>query len=109
VLGAGKRFQTAAQLSDASVLVNWLGWGSRSLGGFTLFATAAVGYIDNPGVSPQARSAVAAGFDVAHLRATKVAHLGPDTGNTRGAQARGLDEIVLWVSVATAAVWIPNY
>jgi len=48
LLGAGKRFQTAAQLSDALFSWNWLGLGIAVLGGFTLFATAAVGYIDNP-------------------------------------------------------------
>src|SRR6266849_6563091 len=67
LLGAGKRFQTAAELSDALFLWNWLGLGIAVLGGFTLFATPAVGKL------------------------------------------AGLIEILLWVSVATAAVWIPNY
>src|SRR5258708_10683058 len=42
LLGAGKRFQTTAQLSDALFLRNWLGLGYSFRGGFTLLATAAV-------------------------------------------------------------------
>src|SRR6266853_1938427 len=48
LLGAGKRFQTASQLSDALFIWNWIGLGIAVLGGFTLFSIAAVGYIDNP-------------------------------------------------------------
>src|ERR1700716_1003485 len=50
LVGAGKRFQAAAQLSDDLFTWNWLGLGIAVLGGFTLFATAAVGYIRNPAV-----------------------------------------------------------
>jgi hypothetical protein len=96
LLGAGKRFQTAAQLSDALFSWNWLGLGIAVLGGFTLFATAAVGYIDNPA------------FRLIFVqRKSRIWGRTPETPAV--AKLAGLMEIVLWVSVGTAAVWIPNY
>src|SRR5580704_15045221 len=66
LLGAGKRFQTAAQLSDA--LLAW------------------------------------------HIFVQRKSRTWGRTPETPAvAKLAGLMEIVLWVSVATAAVWIPNY
>jgi hypothetical protein len=109
LLGAGKRFQTAAQLSDALFLWNWLGLGIAVLGGFTLFATAAVGYIDNPAF--RLKLGVLLPLALAwHIFVQRKSRTWGRTSETPGvAKLASLMEIVLWVSVAAAAVWIPNY
>lgn len=109
LLGAGKRFQTAAQLSDALFNLNWTGLGIAVLGGFTLFSTAAVGYIDNPAFRVKLTMLIPAAL-VWHIivqQKTRVWGQTPETPLV--AKMAGLLEILLWVSVATAAVWIPNY
>jgi hypothetical protein len=109
LLGAGKRFQTAAQLSDALFSWNWLGLGIAVLGGFTLFATAAVGYLDNPAFRLKlgVLLPLALAWHIFVQRKSRIWGRMPETPAV--AKFAGLVEIVLWVSVATAAVWIPNY
>ena|ERR1700674_4552821 len=109
LLGAGKRFQTASQLSDALFVLNWVGLGIAVLGGFTLFSTAAVGYIDNPAFRVKLTMLIPAAL-VWHIivqQKTRVWGKMPDAPPV--AKMAGLMEVLLWVSVATAAVWIPNY
>src|SRR5215467_12505359 len=48
LLGFGKDLQTPKELTDALFAWNWTGLAIAITGGFTLFSTAAVGYIDNP-------------------------------------------------------------
>ncbi len=109
LLGAGKRFQTAAQLSDALLLWNWLGLGIAVLGGFTLFATAAVGYIANPAFRLKlgALLPLALAWHIFVQRKSRIWGRTPETPAV--AKLAGLLEIALWVAVGTAAVWIPNY
>jgi len=109
LLGAGKRFQTGAQLSDALFSWNWIGLGIAVLGGFTLFATAAVGYIDNPAFRLKlvVLLPLALAWHIFVQQKSRTWGRTPETPLV--AKFAGLTEIVLWVSVATAAVWIPNY
>ena len=109
LLGAGKRFQTAAALSDDLFLWNWVGLGIAFLGGCTLFATAAVGYIDNPAF--RLKLGVLLPLALAwHIFVQRKSHTWGRTPETPTvAKLAGLLEIALWVAVATAAVWIPNY
>jgi hypothetical protein len=109
LLGAGKSFQTASQLSDALFLWNWIGLGIAVLGGFTLFSIAAVGYIDNPAFRLKLVLLIPLAL-VWHTVVQRKARIwGQTTDTPPVAKVAGLIEIVLWVSVATAAVWIPNY
>src|ERR1700730_12171730 len=107
--GAGKQFQTAAQLSEALFAWNWIGLGIAVLGGFTLFATAAVGYIDNPAF--RLKLGVFLPLALAwHILVQAKARAGARTPETpAAAKFARLMEIVLWVSMGTTAVWIPNY
>ena len=109
LLGAGKRFQTASQVSEAFFIWNWIGLAIAVLGGFVLFSTAAVGYIDNPAfrVKLIMLIPVALVWHIIVQRKTRDWGQTPDT--PRGAKFAGLVEILLWLSVTTAAVWIPNY
>jgi len=109
LLGAGKRFQTASELSDALFVWNWIGLGIAILGGFSLFSIAAGGYIDNPAF--QLKLVLLIPMALAwHIFVQRKIHAWGQTPDTpRVAKIAGFIEIVLWVSVATAAVWIPNY
>jgi hypothetical protein len=109
LLGAGKRFQTASQLSDVLFFWNWVGLGIAVLGGFTLFSIAAVGYIDNPAFRLKLvfLIPVALVWHIIVQRKTRV--WGRTTETPPVARLAGLIEILLWIAVATAAVWIPNY
>jgi hypothetical protein len=109
LLGLGKNFRTASQLSDALFALNWTGLGIAVLGGFTLFSTAAVGYIDNPAFRLKLAILIplALMWHIFVQRKTRTWGHAPETPPV--AKLAGLIEILLWVSVATAAVWIPNY
>jgi hypothetical protein len=109
LLGAGKKYQTASQLLDAVWVWNWIGLGIAVLGGFTLFSTAAVSYIDNPAfrVKLAMLLPVALVWHIIVQRKTRAWGQTPET--PPAAKIAGLIEMLLWVSVATAAVWIPNY
>jgi hypothetical protein len=109
LLGAGKRFQTPAELSDALFVWNWIGLGIAVLGGFTLFSIAAGGYIDNPAFRLKLVLLIPLAL-AWHIIVQQKTHSWGQTPDTpRVAKLAGLIEILLWVSVATAAVWIPNY
>jgi hypothetical protein len=109
LLGVGKRYQTAAELSDALFAWNWTGLGIAVAGGFTLFSIAATGYIDNPAFRLKLIFLIPAAlaWHIFVQRKTREWGRTPDT--PRAAKIAGLVEILLWVSVATAAVGIPNY
>ena len=109
LLGAGKRFQTASQLSDALFVWNWIGLGIAVLGGFTLFSIAAVGYIDNPAFRLKLVVLIPLALAWHVFVQQKTRTWGRTAETPPAAKAAGLMEILLWVSVATAAVWIPNY
>ena len=109
LLGAGKRLQTAAQLSDALFVWNWVGLGIAVLGGFTLFSIAATGYIDNPAFRLKLGILIPVAL-LWHIFVQRKARVwGQTTDLPPVAKLSGLIEILLWMSVATAAVWIPNY
>ncbi len=109
LLGAGKRFQSAAQLSDALFVWNWIGLGIAVLGGFTLFSIAAAGYVDNPAFRLKLVFLIPLAL-VWHVFVQQKTRTWGQTEQTPPvAKVAGLIEIALWVSVATAAVWIPNY
>jgi len=106
---AREKIQTAAQLSDALFSWNWLGLGIAVLGGFTLFATAAVGYIDNPAFRLKLGVLLPLALTWHIFVQQKSRTWAGHRERPRWPSSRALMEIVLWVSVAAAAVWIPNY
>jgi len=109
LLGAGKKFQTASQLLDALFVWNWIGLAVAVLGGFTLFSIAAVGYIDNPAFQLKLVLLIPLALVWHIIVQRKTRTWGRRVETPAVAKLAGLIEILLWVSVATAAVWIPNY
>ena len=79
------------------------------LGGFTLFSIAAVGYIDNPAFRLKLVILLPLALVWHIIVQQKTRKWGQTPDTPRVAKIAGLVEILLWVSVATAAVLIPNY
>lgn len=109
LLGAGKNFCTASELADALFAWNWTGLGIAVLGGFSLFSAAARGYLDNPAFQVKLTMLIPVAL-IWHIFVQRRARTWGQTPDTPPvAKLAGLLELLLWISVATAAVWIPNY
>jgi hypothetical protein len=89
-------------------LWNWIGLGIAVPGGFALFATAAVGYIDNPAFRLKLGVLLPSALACHILVQQKSRTWGRTPETPTVAKFAGLSEILLWVSVAAAAVLIPN-
>jgi len=109
LLGVGSKRQTAAQLSDALFIWNWTGLGIAILGGFMLFSSAATKYIPNPAFEIKLGILVPLGIlwhiiVQWHAGTREQAEIVTPFG-----KLAGFLELLLWLSVITAAVSIPNY
>jgi hypothetical protein len=109
LLGAGKKRQTAAQLSDALFAWNWTGFGVAVLGGFLLFSSTATTYVVNPAFRVKLGMLVPLAL-IWHIVVQQKARTWGQTSDTPiAAKLAGLIELLLWISVVTAAVEIPNH
>ena len=109
LLGVGKKRQTAADLSDALFAWNWIGFCVVVLGGFLLFSATGSTYVANPAFHVKLGMLVPLAL-VWHIVVQKKARTwgqAPDTPAL--AKLAGLVELLLWISVVTAAVEIPNH
>jgi hypothetical protein len=109
LLGVGSKRQTAAQLSEALFAWNWTGLLIAVLGGFMLFSSAATKYIPNPAFEIKLGILVPLGviWHIVvqwHARTRELTEIVTPFG-----KLAGLIELLLWLSVITAAVSIPNY
>jgi hypothetical protein len=109
LIGMGKGRQTIAELSDSLFVWNWLGFVIAVTGGFLLFSAAATGYVANPAFRVKLGILIPVGL-VLHIynqRKARVWSAAPETPTA--AKISGAAELLLWVSVATAAVLIPFF
>jgi len=109
LLGIGSKRQTASQLSSALSAWNWTGLLIAITGGFMLFSSAATKYIPNPAFEIKLGILVPVGilwhiFVQWHASAREQADIVSPFG-----KFAGLLELLLWFSVITAAVSIPNF
>ncbi len=109
LLGIGKKRQTASQLSDALFAWNWLGFCVAVAGGFMLFASAATKYIPNPAFEIKLGILIPAGIILHIVNQQKARTWGQTSETPMAAKLAGLLELLIWFSVITAAVSIPNY
>lgn len=107
LLGAGKRSSTAWQLSDALFRWNWIGFGLAVAGGFLLFSVSAETYLTNIAFLTKLGLLLPLAL-VLHIVIQRKAPIW-ETRRERPLVARlaGFAELLLWLSVATAAVLIP--
>jgi hypothetical protein len=109
LLGVGSKRQSAAQLADAVFLWNWVGFGIAVTGGFLLFSIAASGYVQNPAFDVKLGILVPIAVSLHIIVQRKARRWKSDSGTPAIAKAAGLTELLLWLSVITAAVLIPYF
>jgi hypothetical protein len=109
LLGVGRKRLTPAELNDGLFVWNWIGLGIAVTGGFMLFSTAATSFIVNPAF----RFKLGVFFPLAlilHIVVQRKARVwGQPPATPAVAKLAGFAEMLLWLSVATAAVSIPIY
>jgi len=109
LLGVGRKRMMPAELSDALFAWNWIGLGIAVTGGFMLFATAATSFIVNPAFQLKLGLLLPLGL-ILHIIVQRKARVWGQTATTPAvAKFAGFFELVLWLSVATAAVSIPIF
>jgi hypothetical protein len=108
LLGVGRKRQSAAQLSDALFVWNWIGFGIAILGGFLLFSTSATIYIKNPAFRIKLGVLIPLAL-LLHIVVQRKARSWDQEDTPGAAKLAGLAELTLWFCVASAAVLIPNY
>src|ERR1700674_6142926 len=109
LLGVGKNRQTAAQLSAGLFAWNWIGFCIVVLGGFLLFSATGSTYVANPAFQVKLGMLVPLAL-VWHIVVQQKTRTWRQTTDTPSvAKLAGLVELLLWISVVTAAVEIPNH
>jgi hypothetical protein len=109
LLGIGSKRQTAGQLSEALFVWNWTGLGIAVLGGFMLFSSAATKYIPNPAFDIKLGILIPLGI-IWHIVVQQKSRTWGQTEQVATAgKLAGLLELLVWFSVITAAVSIPNF
>lgn len=107
LLGVGKKSSPPLQLSDALFIWNWIGFGIAVTGGFLLFSTAAETYLTNIAFLTKLGLLIPLGL-VLHIVIQQKAPAWEKASETPPlAKIAGCAELLLWLSVATAAVLIP--
>jgi hypothetical protein len=107
LLGMGKKSSLPLQLSDALFIWNWIGFAIAVTGGFLLFSVSAETYLANIAFLTKLGLLIPLGL-VLHIFVQQKApawERAPET--PRAAKVAGFTELLLWLSVATAAVLIP--
>lgn len=108
LLGIGRNRQTPSQLSDSVFAWSWIGFGIAVVGGFLLFACSAESYLRNPAFLVKIGILVPLGLAWHIVVQRKTRGWSTPTELPRAAKIAGLVELLLWVSVAAAAVLIPT-
>src|ERR1700732_3695594 len=107
LLGIGRRSSTSFQLSDALFIWNWIGFAIAVTGGFLLFSVSAETYLTNIAFLTKLGLLIPLGL-VLHIVIQQKAPLWEKASETPFvAKIAGLIELLVWLSVATAAVLIP--
>jgi hypothetical protein len=109
LIGVGRRRQTAAQLSDQMYAWNWIGFAIMLLGGFLLFSAAATTFLENAAFLVKLTYLVPIALAWHIVIQRKARTWGQTEQAPALAKLAGLVELLLWLSVVTAAVLIPNY
>jgi len=109
LLGIGRKRQSIGELSSALIIWNWIGFAIALSGGFMLFASSATHYIPNPAFDLKVGILIPLAL-ILHIVIQANARAWTASPNPPAiARLAGLLELLLWLSVVTAAVSIPNF
>jgi len=109
LLGIGQKHQTAAQLSEALFVWNWIGFCVVVLGGFLLFSGIGTTYLANAAFEVKLGIFVPLALIWHIVVQRKVQKWGQASEVPPIARLSALVELLLWLCVVTAAVEIPNH
>jgi hypothetical protein len=109
LLGVGKKPQTAADVRDELFVWNWIGFCIVVLGGFLLFSSRATAYIVNPAFRTKLFMLIPMALLWHVFVQAKTRTWGQSMRTPTVARIAGAVELLLWLSVVTAAVEIPSY
>ena len=107
LLGVGNKRQTPSRLSDALLAWNWIGFAIAITGGFLLFSVSAATYLVNAAFLTKLGLLIPAALVLHIVIQRKVRAWGQIAETPAVAKLAGLAELLLWLSVASAAVSIP--
>jgi hypothetical protein len=107
LLGTGKDSSTPFQLSDVLFWWNWIGFVIAVCGGFLLFSVSAETYLANPAFLTKLGLLLPVGLAIHIVIQKKAPGWEKSQEKPLVAKVAGFAELLLWLSVATAAVLIP--
>jgi hypothetical protein len=107
LIGVGNERQGPSQLSDALFVWNWIGFAIAVTGGFLLFSVSAETYLINIAFLMKLGLLIPVALVLHIVIQRKVRAWGQAADTPRVAKVAGWGELLLWLSVATAAVSIP--
>jgi hypothetical protein len=107
LLGLGEGRQTISEFSDSIFVLNWIGFAIAILGGFLLFSVSAVGYVANPAFRIKLGILIPFGLVLHIVNQRKARSWSRSAKTPVMAKVGGFAELLLWLSVAVAAVSIP--
>jgi hypothetical protein len=107
LVGVGKGWQTPAEVSDALIVWNWIGFAIAVAGGLMLFAASATTYVINPAFLVKFGVLIPLALACHVIIQGKVHGWCQRPNLSPVAKLIGLTELVLWLAVITAAVLIP--
>jgi len=107
LLGVGKKSSEPAQFSNMLFVWNWIGFGIAVIGGLLLFSVSAETYLTNIAFLTKLGLLIPLGL-VVHIVIQRNAPAWEKLSEIpRVAKIAGFADLLLWLSVATAAVLIP--
>ena len=109
ILGVGSKKQTAAELSSALFVWNWIAFLLVFLGGFLLFSGTASLYVLNPAFQYKLGLFVPLALAWHIFVQEKIKTWGSQMNVPAVAKLSAFCEILLWLCVVSAAVEIPSY
>jgi hypothetical protein len=107
LLGMGNKHQVPARLSAALFVWNWVGFAIAITGGFLLFSVSASRYLTNIAFLTKLCVLIPLALVLHIVNQRKVRKWGLTPDPPCVAKLAGATELLLWLSVATAAVSIP--
>jgi hypothetical protein len=107
LIGAPKNSSTRMHLSDALFIWNWIGLGIAITGGFLLFSVSAETYLINLAFLTKLGLLIPLGLVFHIVIQQKAPEWESASEMPPVAKVAGFAELLLWLSVATAAVLIP--
>jgi hypothetical protein len=108
LVGAGRKI-SFSDLAQAAMFWKWAGLVLALIGGFLLFSISATGYVQNPAFRIKIFMVlpVALAWNIFLQYKTRAWRNLPEPPTA--ARVLGFVDLLLWMTVMIAAMWIPNY